>query len=105
MKTINDHISRCLLAVQHVALAALLVVGLMVSSLFAPRAMSEEEVETPHWVHVIRNHCCETRSPQVRLPSPLVVRPQGRAIESAMQARHTNSEQSNRNGIGAYLII
>lgn len=70
-----------------------------------PRALAEEEVETPHCVVESRSQVSATRNPLARLPAPLVVRPQGRAIDSRVETRHDNSEWSRRNGIGANLLI
>jgi hypothetical protein len=105
MKSTVSQLRKCAVGVQNVVLALLLCLGLLVAALFAPRAMAEEEVETPTWVHVLREQHCITRSPLARLPIPVIVRPQGRAVERGPQARHTNNEQSKRNGSGCYLLI
>jgi hypothetical protein len=88
------------------AMSVLLCLGMLLACFCPPpRALAEEEVETPHCVVDSRSHASETRSPLVRLPAPLMVRPQGRAIDSGVETRHGNNEAARRNGIGAHLLI
>ena len=90
--------------VKDVALAVCLGLGLLLAAVCAPRAMSEEEIETPTCECMTRLSSA-TRNPLVRAPAPLAVRPQGRAIGRGVQTRHCNNEQSKHNGCGSYLLI
>ena len=90
--------------VHDAALALCLCWGLLLSAMFTPRVMAEEEVETPACQCMARS-CAFTRSPLVRTPAPLVIRPQGRAINRGVQTRHGNNEQSKLNVVGSYLLI
>jgi hypothetical protein len=93
-------------SVQNAAMSVLLCLGMLLACLCPPtRMLAEEEIETPHCVGDRRSQAIETRSPLVRLPAPLVIRAQGRAIDSGVETRHGNNDVSRRNGIGANLLI
>jgi hypothetical protein len=95
----NLHRARCAL------LSLFLGLGLVLASICPPsRTLAEEEIETPNCVFILRSQLAQ-RSPLARLPAPLVVRPQGRALDRGVQTRHGNNEQSKKNGTGSYLII
>lgn len=104
MKTFLQHLARCAHGTKVAALALLLCSGLLLACAFSVRGVEEEEVETPACVLLAQVHT-HIRSPLVRTPAPLVVRPQGRAIDRGVQTRHGNNEQSRRNGTGSHLLI